>query len=185
MPALAHRDDKYETPKWLMDDLKDWTKLTFLLDASASAKNTKCPNYMDEKLNALTNDWILSNSMTMLRKVSVFNNPPRSKNGKFVRKAVEQWKKHNINIVQLLCWNDLGNKYGQECLYPYILSGQFKVKNYGKIIFDKNGKPSKHPSRLNYMAVWMQSTGPILGDGPKLGVHRENPDFVRPSITWN
>lgn len=158
MAGLVHKDDMYETPDPLKDELEKWTGLKFQLDASANDDNKICLYYISETEDALKIDWVLKDKKFtyITYTVPVFNNPPRSKNGKFVRKAVEQWKKHNMDIVQLLCWNDLGNKYGEKYLLPYILSGEFKVKNLGKIIFNKNGKPSKYPSRLTYMAVWMQ-----------------------------
>lgn len=170
MVGLAHKDDMYESPLWIICDLQIWTKLTFNLDASANSKNSKCDYYIGDwgiNNNALTCDWnrgvsrvpfkgqITSMDTVHLTNPVVFNNPPRSKNGKFVTKALEQWNKHNIDIVQLLCWNDLGNKYGEELL-PYILDGDFEVKNLGKVIFDKDGKPSQYPSRLTYFALWMK-----------------------------
>ena len=86
---------------------------------------------------------------------TVWCNPPRSKNGKFVKKAFEQWEKHSIDIVMLLCWNDLGNKYG-EMIFESILNGRIKVGNLGKVIFNKNGKPSEFPSRLTYFWAWFR-----------------------------
>ena len=98
----------------------------------------------------------------------VFCNPPRSKNGKFVIRALEEWKKLDINIVMLLCWNDLGNKYCNE-VRENLFNGKFGYGNLGKVAFWKDGKPVlnidkktgkyvEYPSRLAYFWCWMKST---------------------------
>lgn len=150
--GLQHKDDYYETPDKLFINIVIDTKLDFGLDFCASNKNTKCDMFFDEKDDALR----ISLKYHQKNK-AIFCNPPRSKNGKFVTKLHNEWKEHNLNIVMLLCWNDLGNKYGEELLLPNILSGKFKVKNLGKVIFNKNGKPSKFPSRLTYFWCWMKA----------------------------
>lgn len=157
MPALVHKDDDYETPDPLFDNIRYETKLRFELDVCASDKKSLCFYWFTKKVNALNRDWII-NGYPFTKLVDVWCNPPRSKNGKFVRKAFEEWTKHNINIVMLLTWNDFGNKYGQECIVPYWMSGDIEVHNLGKIKFNKNGKPSKYVSRLNYCWVWFKST---------------------------
>lgn len=171
MTSLAHNDDFFETPRWIIDDLQAWTGLEFNLDVCANEQNKKCEFYINEQMDALTQEWWYGVKETKARngrkmyefkwfetaknkKTSVvFNNPPRSINGKFVLKALEQWQSHNIDIVQLLCWNDLGNKYGGNLLYN-IFRGKILVKNYGKIKFEKDGIISKYPSRLTYFAAW-------------------------------
>lgn len=159
MPSLAHKDDYLETPKPLIPILEEWIGKKFMLDVSASETNRVCPCYISEGRDALCIEWLLDGTYPDLQqilqdsRVPIFNNPPRSKNKKFVLKALEQWKSHNIDIVQLICWNDLGNKYCDE-VRELILSGQIKIKNLGKIVFWKNGQPTKFPSRLAYLAIW-------------------------------
>ncbi len=145
--SLAHKDDTYETPNWLFEKIEKETGLTFDEDLCATPKNTKCISYMTKELDTLT--WKFTTHKTR------FCNPPRSKNGKFVDKIYEIWKELGDNIVMLLCWNDFGNKYGTK-IFDAILAGDIIVKNLGKIIFDKNGKPSKYPSRLTYCYVWFK-----------------------------
>lgn len=61
----------------------------------------------------------------------------------------------------LLCWNDLGNKYGEKLL-PHILEGNIIVGNLGKIKFYKGrtrgseGEESEYPSRLTYFWAWFK-----------------------------
>lgn len=159
MTGLSHKDDYLETPPWLVTDLESWTGLKFMLDVSASENNKKCPFIIDEGRDALGMDWLVDGTfqsdikIPQDSRVPIFNNPPRSKNKKFVLKAGEQWKKHNLDIVQLICWNDLGNKYCDE-IRENILSGRIKIKNLGKIKFYKDGKETDFPSRLAYLAIW-------------------------------
>mgnify|MGYP001435497479 CR=1 FL=1 len=168
--SLAHKDDYFETPQWLFQYLQEKTKLYFGLDVSADSYNAKCNEYIDEDLDALKQEWIVHENRALNTKckkmelhsgtgthgdASIFCNPPRSKNGKFVEKAYEQWEKNNIDIVILMCWNDLGNKYAQK-LMPCILDGSIEIGNLGKIKFNKNGKESEFVSRLTYLWVWFK-----------------------------
>lgn len=150
--SLVHKDDYYETPEWMVYDLKTKTNLDFTLDVCANMANSKCTFYFSEEENALTKEWWRGKGYW---KPTVFCNPPRSKNGKFVKKALEQWEKHDLDIVILLTWNDFGNKYGQP-LIDHLESKSIEIFNYGKVIFDKHGEASKWPSRLNYCAVWLK-----------------------------
>lgn len=150
MASLAHKDDYYETPEWLFDKVKNETGLDFGLDLCADRKNKKCDIFFTEK------DDTLRISLKYHKKnKAIWCNPPRSKNGKFVNYVFDNWKEHNLNFVMLLCWNDLGNKYGEKLLEE-IIKKRIITKNLGKIIFDKNGKPSKHPSRLTYFYAWFK-----------------------------
>lgn len=148
MVSLAHKDDYYETPDWLIHDIIKKTGLDLDLDVCADVSNTKCKRWLTEEFDTLKYDG-------KIKTTGIFCNPPRSKNGKFVYKMLEIWKEQNTDIVMLLCWNDLGNKYGAEML-ENILNCNFEVENLGKIKFYKNGKESKFVSRLTYFWVWMK-----------------------------
>jgi len=150
MVGLSHKDDYYETPKWIITDIKDTTGLTFDMDICASKENRVCIRYMTEKYDILKHpdDKYDVNG-------AIFCNPPRSKNGKFVDYIYKLWNEQNHDIVMLLCWNDLGNNYGEE-LIRHILSGDIIVKNLGKVKFNKNGYPSKYVSRLTYFWAWFK-----------------------------
>ncbi len=148
--SLRHDDDYYETPPWLFNKIEQSCGFKFKLDFCASAENTKCIMYLDEQKNALNFDYSMVNSFS-----PIFCNPPRKNNGKFVNKLYEIWKEYNVDIVMLLCWNDLGNKYGVK-LINNILSEKIKIGNIGKVKFYKNGVESKYPSRLTYFCAWFK-----------------------------
>jgi len=145
--ALVHKDDFFETSYSLFSDLEELTGLKFDLDFCANQYNKKCSNFIDEKTNAL--------NFEVKKEYTIFCNPPRSINGKFVDKLYSIWENHNLDIVMLLCWNDLGNKYGQKILHG-ILEKKIKVYNLGKVKFLKNGLESKHVSRQTYFAAWFK-----------------------------
>lgn len=153
MPVLMHKDDQYETPKPMVTDIEKDTGLKFNIDVCANQNNKKCHYYIDESENALTVPW----KQSFAHPTIAFCNPPRSKNGKFVNKAYEEWDKGRIDIVMMLCWNDLGNKYGKKLL-SHTLDGSFKVvDNYGKVKFWKDGVESEYVSRLTYFSLWLKS----------------------------
>lgn len=149
VPSLSHKDDYFETPDWLFKFIEIETGLKFKIDICADTYNKKCDMYLPESDNALEFDFGHS-------KLPIWCNPPRSKNGKFVNKVVEQWNKHNVDIVMLLCWNDLGNKYGEK-LIPHILNGDIIIGNLGKVKFYKDGVESQYVSRLTYFWAWFKS----------------------------
>lgn len=145
--SLSVKDDHFETPFNIFYDLQDLTGLKFDLDFCASQFNKKCNLFIDEKTNAL--------EIELKKQYTIFCNPPRSKNKKFVDKLYNIWINHNCDIVVLLCWNDLGNQYAQKILNG-ILSKKIKVYNLGKPKFLKNGIESKYNSRLSYFAAWLK-----------------------------
>jgi len=147
--SLTSKDDFFETPFSIFYDLQDLTGLKFNLDFCANRFNRKCENFIDQNTNAL--------EFEIKENYTIFCNPPRSKNKFFVNRLYEIWANNNLDIVVLLCWNDLGNKYGQKIL-DGILKNKFIVFNLGKPKFLKNGIESKFNSRLSYFALWLKKT---------------------------
>ena len=146
MTGLQHKDDYFETPEHIVEEIESKTGLTFTLDLCATHENRKTLWYLSEDDDFLTYP-IGINTVC-------FCNPPRSKNGKFVNRVLEWWR-YNNDIVMLLCWNDLGNKYGAKILKG-ILDGSIEVGNLGKVKFNKNGKESEFVSRLTYFWAWFK-----------------------------
>jgi len=148
MPALVKKDDYFETPLWLYYQIEEETGLKFDLDICASEKNKKCDRWLSEDFDTLHYKGNYTAD-------AIWCNPPRSKNGKFVNYIYDIWQEQNIDVVMLLCWNDIGNKYGEKLL-PHILNKEIIVGNLGKVVFDKGGLPSDYPSRLCYFWAWFK-----------------------------
>lgn len=155
MTSLAHKDDMYETPYYMVMDIEGLTNLHFDFDICAGMVNKKCPDFYNEQADALADHspWLLYNGDGTTK--TLFCNPPRSKNGKFVNKGYNEWNGGSFDLVMLLCWNDLGNKYGEKLL-PHIIDGTIQVGNLGKVKFCKDNIISKFPSRLTYMWAWFK-----------------------------
>lgn len=157
--GLQHRDDYFETPDWLFDYIDEYLPppLRFDLDLCANDDNSKCHAFIDEEMDVLSRTGDLHWQYHDKNDV-IFCNPPRSKNGKFVNFVHDiLWEKWNLNVVMLLCWNDLGNGYGKK-IFDKILSGEIKViQNLGKVKFYKNGKESEFVSRLTYFSCWFKA----------------------------
>lgn len=145
--------DEYETPQEVYDQLCYGYAIFPKLDVAASLANSKCENCIIMSEDALTNDWI-----TPLESdpVDVWCNPPHSMTEKFVRKAVQQWAKYNMNIMMIIPANSICTKYAKECIEPHA--------EYHPIFFRpkflRDGKPSDDPSRNSYFVViWRKRNG--------------------------
>jgi len=128
--------DEYETPNELYANLVDRFDLTPSLDVASDEYNSKC---LFRLKDGLKDEWTAHS----------WCNPPHSQNEVFVRKAFEQWKKHNINIMMLLPCNTQSSKYWHECIEGVAEYHPIK----GRIKFLVDGKPSKFPSRNAYCVV--------------------------------
>lgn len=132
--------DEYETPNELFASLVDRFDLTPSLDVASNEYNTKCLFRLED---GLKDEWVTHS----------WCNPPHSLNEKFVRKAFEQWQKHNINIMMLLPCNTQSSKYWHECIEGVAEYHPIK----GRIRFLVDGKPSKHASRNAYcVVIWRE-----------------------------
>jgi len=152
--SLAHKDDEFETPKWLFDKIVKTTGLRFDTDLCASDDNSMCTAFIDEEMDVLRRT--REHFQYQHPDEAIWCNPPRSKNGKFVNFVYDiLWKECNIDVVMLLCWNDLGNKYGEK-IFGSILGKDIEAHNLGKIKFYKNGIESEYVSRLTYFWAWFK-----------------------------
>lgn len=95
----ANEKDCWATPQWLFDALDK--EFNFGLDAAANKDNAKLPLFITEQGNSLKQEWI---DYTMLGRNSVWLNPPYSRGmiAKFMKKALEQSKKHKLIVVLLV-----------------------------------------------------------------------------------
>jgi len=136
------KSDEWETPRDLVHELANKYGVFPVLDAAANADNSKLSYWLD---NALNEEWFTDD----MGLVDVWCNPPHSKNEQFVRKAFEQWKKHNINIMMILPTNTMSSIYWHDCIEGIAEIHPIK----GRIRFLYNGKPAKDVSRNAYVCV--------------------------------
>jgi len=138
--SKASLSDEYETPKELFQLLCGYYGLAPELDVCATKENKKCKYFITKEVDALEEDWLHD----------AWCNPPHSMTEKFVRKAYEQWKKHNNNIIMIIPANSMCTKYAHRYIlqkgvefYPIIGRPRFLVK----------GKKSRFNSRNSYFVV--------------------------------
>src|SRR5712692_2175859 len=145
--------DDYETPGELYEELCWKYNIHPLLDSSANKDNTKCELYITEEMDALKTEWLINypDGEPYNARVDVWCNPPYSMTEEFVRRAHEQWTKHNINIMMLIPANTMSSHYWHECIEGKAEYHPIK----GRIRFLVDGKPTPHSSRnASVIVIW-------------------------------
>lgn len=87
--------DEWRTPPELFDALND--EFRFKVDVCATQNNMFCHTYFTQQRSALDEEWTSNN----YQYEPCFVNPPFSQTQKFLLRAEEQAKKHNITVVAL------------------------------------------------------------------------------------
>ena len=102
----ASLSDDYKTPRDLYLHLCIEYNVEPKLDVCATSRNRQCNRHIGEFADALSEDcdWTWD----------AWCNPPHSKTGAFVKKAYEQWRKHNINIIMIIPANSVSSNYWHE-----------------------------------------------------------------------
>lgn len=67
MGGLQHKDDYYETPKWLFNKIQDLTGLKFETDLCATNDNSLCDGWFNERMDFL----VILIGMIMIRFIGV------------------------------------------------------------------------------------------------------------------
>ena len=179
-------NQNFETPQKIFNFAQKYFNLKFDLDVCATKENTLCKNYFTKKDNSLKRDWI--NKPQLYFFPSLYNikqcnpiiwlNPPYNQATDFIKKATEQNKKHNIEIVGL--FNVISDtKAFHECFYDYYckftnchvkncqhINKKQKLKENiefyfipKRITFNLNGIKSKYPNPKPSMFIyWKKST---------------------------
>lgn len=129
-------DDEYETPYFLFDFLKKKYKVYPTLDVAANDRNKKCERYLTDGLHS---EWLKDS----------WCNPPHSMTEQFVRKAHEEWAKHNINIMMIIPTNTMSSKFWHHCIEG--IAEYHAVE--GRVRFLRYGRPARFNSRNAYVCV--------------------------------
>ena len=135
--------DEWETPKELFDMLNKKYELNCELDVACTDDNCKTPARLPN-ISSLDIDWVNAYHS------DVWCNPPHSKTEQFVRKADEQWSKHNLNIMMIVPANSITAHYF-DYIFDHNHATYYRIS--GRIQFLRDGKLSEHPSRNGYFVV--------------------------------
>lgn len=136
--------DEYETPRELFKELCSIHNIFPKIDVCANANNKKCRDFFGVNVDGLRCEWA----------VDVWCNPPHSMTGDFVKKAYEQWKENNVNIMMIIPANTCSSKYW----HKYIEGNAKYYAVKGRIRFLHEGKPSQFMSRNAYMCIVFRKT---------------------------
>lgn len=134
--ASSEKDD-WETPQYLFDELHK--KHNFTLDAAATERNTKLPNYYTVEDNALTQKW----------EGRVFCNPPYGREIKhWVKKAYEEsLKPHNEKVIMLIP-SRTDTSYWHEYVFEKAKDIEFLRGRLKFEVSGKSGQPAPFPSAI-------------------------------------
>lgn len=136
-PSLI--DDEFETPKELYISLVNKHQIFPKLDVAATIENRKCLNFFSIHNNALEQEWTSD----------FWCNHPHSLHAEFVEKCHQQWKRHNVNGLQIIPANCMRTSYWHEFIEPNVR--YYAIE--GAIRFLQNGKPTKDTSRNAYVCI--------------------------------
>ena len=88
---------EWATPQWLFDQIDE--EFNIVLDASATAQNAKCPQFLTPEQDALSCEW----GPMAPGGGSIWLNPPWGRGvGEWVKKAYDQSSAHKATVVCLL-----------------------------------------------------------------------------------
>ena len=119
------------------------------MDVACTDENCKT-EYKLPNISALDIDWINT------YKSDVWCNPPHSLNEEFVKKAYEQWDKHNINIMMILPANAMCTNYAENWIEPFAEYHPIN-RRFCKFLYKGEKKDS---SRNGYFVViWRKHEG--------------------------
>ena len=98
----AAEKDLWQTPQDLFDALNK--EFGFTADVCANRSNNLCFRYFSEEKSALENEWYDG---------AHFINPPYSQTELFIKRATEQAKKNNVDVVALVNANTDTKWFGE------------------------------------------------------------------------
>ena len=149
-------ENEYETPWLEFIALCKKHNIFPELDVAANSDNTKCDRWIED---AMYQPWTLWEQLGTLyyrttEIVPVWCNPPHTKTEEFVRRAYDQWKIHNMDIMMIIPTNTMSSNFWHDCIED--IAEYHAIKS--RIRFYQNGKPSPNCSRNAYVCViWKKS----------------------------
>jgi len=138
--------DEWETPQELYDHLCEKYNLKPNFHVASDPVNCKCRGGTNTALGDV--DW------NVYDETIVWCNPPHSKNEEFVRKAYNEWAKHNITIMMILPANALCTNYAENWIEPFAEYHPIN-RRFCKFLYHGEKKDS---SRNGYFVVIWRKT---------------------------
>jgi len=141
--------DEWETPQELFDYLCEKYKITPRMDVACTDDNCKT-EYRLPNFSSLEMDWVNA------YKSDVWCNPPHSLNEEFVKKAYEQWVKHNLNIMMILPANAMCTNYAENWIDPFA---EYHPINRKFCKFLYKGEKKDNSRNGYFVVIWRNVEG--------------------------
>jgi len=135
--------DEWETPNELYDYLCNTYKIYPELDVACTSEN--CITGRMIPIDSLAADWDTGD------KCDVWCNPPHTKTEEFVKKAYEEWIKHNINIMMILPANAMCTNYAENWIEPFA---RYHPINRRLCKFLHKGKKMDSSRNGYFVVIW-------------------------------
>ena len=156
-PSAKVKNNNWWTPLWLFIQLCLIYNIKPRLDVAADHFNHKCKQYITEKEDALTRDWLYHNADGTVEIVDVWCNPPNGGAllGKFIRKAYEQHKKFGMRIMMIIPTNTMSSNAFWDAIEIPKDNGEkvFYKPIYKRVEFLDKGKKPLFGARNAYLVV--------------------------------
>lgn len=161
-------DDHYNTPDDLFYALIDHYDIIPELDPFTETwiendtikSNSKCIYSLTEEDNAFESEWLLPDGK---RPTGVWINDPHSLHKETLVKCLEQWRKHDLDILFIIPANTCRPSYWYENVQKYLNHGLIveplidwskpEDKRNGYINFQKGTEKTKYNSRNGYLII--------------------------------
>lgn len=144
--------DEWYTRKDLYLEICRMVKITPRLDVAATDRYHLCKYYFTKEDDALIKEWLIK---ACTKKTGIWMNPPNKQCAAFMTKALQQWKKHNINIICLIPSATISRRYFKEIWDTFRLSEGLLIDiiPIPRPNFLYKGQEGKGSARNDYMVV--------------------------------
>jgi site-specific DNA-methyltransferase (adenine-specific) len=169
---FSHKNDKYETPRWLFDLLDE--EFHFYVDAAATKENSLCELYMSDSEEQSDKYKYIGNALTKTdwtpRCFSFWLNPPYSQIGKFIKKAYEESQKGAIVVCLIPSRTD--TKYWHD----YVMKSQEIRFVKGRLKFSNEKNSAPFPSCIVIFdhKLWQGNPYPWIGETIKTPIIKKD-----------
>lgn len=156
--TVEEDNDDWETPDRLYNHLCETYQIFPKLDVFATTENRKCLDYITKDQNAFFRDWVLYGENQKSKIVSIWANPPGTKQLDAIARAESQFLKYGMEIMMILPTRVMGTKMWDR----YIEDDYNRKREYHKITgrpsFLKNGRKVGNSAQHAYVVVIWRNT---------------------------
>lgn len=160
-------DDELSTPDDVFYDQTNHYDIVCDLDPFTTTwiengvlkSNSKCIESFTINENALEVEWLLPDGS---KPSGVWINHPHSLHKETLSKALEQWQRHDLDMIMIIPANTVRPPYWSVLVQPYLNKGliveplvdrKYGTTKGGYINFKRRGEDSEYDSRNGYLVI--------------------------------